>query len=115
MLNKPIYFVFTVLDLSKWKMYDFNYNFIKKNFNAELLFTDTDSLTSEIKSENVYEEFFKWKDLFDFSNYSKDSRFFDETNKKVIGNMKDQFGGVIVDEFVGLKSKMCSMKKIDGK
>ena len=115
MLNKPIYFVFTVLDLSKWKMYDFNYNFIKKNFNAELLFTDTDSLTYEIKSENVYEEFFKWKDLFDFSNYSKDSRFFDETNKKVIGNMKDQFGGVIVDEFVGLKSKMCSMKKIDGK
>ena len=29
--------------------------------------------------------------------------------------MKDQFGGVIVDEFVGLKSKMYSMKKIYGK
>ena len=29
--------------------------------------------------------FFNWKDLFDFSNYSKDSKFFDETNKKVIG------------------------------
>ena len=71
-LNKPIYVGFTVLDLSKWMMYDFHYNFIKKNFNAELLFTDTDSLTYEIKSEHVYEEFFKWKDLFDFSNYSKD-------------------------------------------
>ena len=57
--NKPIYVGFTVLDLSKWKMYDFHYNFIKKNFNAELLFTDTDSITYEIKSENVYEEFFK--------------------------------------------------------
>ena len=109
-LNKPIYVRFTVLDLSKWKMYDFHYNFIKKNFDAELLFTDTDSLTYEIKSENVYEEFFKWKDLFDFSNYSKDSRFFNETNKKVIGKMKDEFGGVVVDEFVGLKSKMYSMK-----
>ena len=85
-------------------MYDFHYNFIKKKFNAELLFTDTDSLTYEIKSENVYEDFFKWKDLFDFSNYSKDSKFFDSTNKKVIGKMKDEFGGVIVDEFVGLKS-----------
>ena len=59
MLNKPIYVGFTVLELSKWMMYDFHYNFIKKNFDAELLFTDTDSLTYEMKSENVYEEFFK--------------------------------------------------------
>ena len=55
-LNKPIYVGFTVLDLSKWKMYDFHYNFIKKKINAELLFTDTDSLTHEIKSEDVFKE-----------------------------------------------------------
>ena len=54
-----------------------------------MLFTDTDSLAYEKKSENVYEEFYKWKDLFDFSNYSKDLRFYDENNKKVIGKMKD--------------------------
>ena len=93
-LNKPIYVGF------------------KKIFDAELLLTDTDSLTYEIKSENVYEEFFKWKDLFDFSNYSKDSKFFNETNKKVIGKMKDELGGVIVTEFVGLKSLMYSIKKL---
>ena len=114
-LNKPIYIGCTVLDLSKWKMYNFHYNFVKKNFDAEFLFTDTDSLIHEIKSKNVYEEFYKWKDLFDFSNYSKDSKFFNETNKKVIGKMKDEFGGVIIIEFVGLKSKMYSIKKIDGK
>ena len=113
-LNKPIYVGFTVLDLSKWKMYDFHYNFIKKKINAELLFTDSDSLTYEIKSEHVYKEFYKWKDLFDFSNYSKDSRFYDESNKKVIGKMKDEYGGVIIDEFIGLKAKMYSIKKIDG-
>ena len=101
--------------MSRWKIYDFHYNFFKNNFDAELLFTDTDSLTSEVISENLYEEFFKCKDLFDFSNYSKDSKFFDETNKKVIGKMKDEIGGVIVNEFVGLKSKMYSIKKIDGK
>ena len=42
-----------------------------------------------MKECEVYEEFFKWKDLFDFSNCSKDSKFFDETNQKVIGKMKD--------------------------
>ena len=110
-LNKPIYIGCTVLDLSKWKMYDFHYNFIKNNFDAELLFTETDSLTYEIKSKDVYEEFYKWKDLFDLSNYSKDSKFFNETNKKVIGKMKDEFGGVIIIEFVGLKLKMYSIKK----
>ena len=53
--------------------------------------------------------------MFDFSNYSKDSKFFDNANKKVIGKMKDEYGGVIIDEFAGLKSKMYSIKKIDGK
>ena len=65
-------------------MYDFHYNFIKKNFNVELLFTDADSLTYEINSENVYEDFFKWKDLFDFSNYSKDSKFLMMLIKKLL-------------------------------
>ena len=65
-----------------------------------MLFADTDSFIYEIKSDNVYKKFFKWKDLFGFSNYSKDSKFFNETNKKVLGKMKDEFDGVILDEFV---------------
>ena len=76
------------------------------------MFTDTYSLAYKIKSEDVYENVFQHKHLFDFSNYPKDSKFFDETYKKVIGKMKDAFGGVIVNEFVGLKSKINSMKKL---
>ena len=49
----------------------------------------TDSLNYEIKSENVYEDFYKDKHLFDLSNYPKDSKFFDTVNEKVIGKMKD--------------------------
>ena len=96
-------------------MCDFHYNFIEKKFDTELLFTDTDNFTCDVKSEDVYKKIFKYKDLFDFSNYSKDLKFFNEINKKVIGKMKDEFGGVIVMEFVGLKSKIYSTKKIDGK
>ena len=56
-LNKPIYVGFTALELSKWLMYDFHDKFIKKEFDANLLFTDTGSFTYEFKSEDVYEEF----------------------------------------------------------
>ena len=109
---KSVFYVgFFVLQLRRWFMYDFHYNFIKIHFDAELLFTDTVSLTFEIKSADVFEEFFKHKHLFDFSNYPKDSKFFDQADKKVIGKMKDKFEGKIIDEFVGLKSKMYSIKK----
>ena len=80
-----------------------------------MLFTDTDSLTYEKESEDVYEEFFKHKHLFDFSNYPEDSKFFDETNKIVMGKIEDESEGKIINEFVGLKSKMYFIKNIDGK
>ena len=81
-------------------MYEFHYNFTKRDFDAELLFSDTGSLTYEIKSENVYQKLFKHKYLFDFSNYPKDSTFFDETNKKVIEKMMNEFGRVIVEDLL---------------
>ena len=84
-LNKTIYVGFTVLELSKRLMDHFHYNFIQTNFDANLLFTHQTVL---LKSEDVYEEFFKHKYLLDFSEYQ--SKFFDPTNKKVIGEMKDK-------------------------
>ena len=113
-LNKPIYVGSTVPELSKWLMYDFHYNFIKKLFDTELLFRDTGSLIYENKSEDVYEEFFKHNHLFDLSNYPKDSKFFDPTNNKVIGKMKDVFEGNSIGKFIGLKSKMhCILSDTD--
>ena len=34
-------------------MYDYHYNYIKRKFDAKLLFTDTASLTYEIKTEDI--------------------------------------------------------------
>ena len=80
-LNKPIYIGFTVLELSKWLMYDFHYNFIKKHFDAELLFTDTDSLTYEIKSDDVMKNFLS-------TNICLTSAIFQKTQSFMIVKMK---------------------------
>ena len=105
-LNAPIYVRFSILDLSKLLMYGFNYKYIKSKFHAKLLFTDTDSSVYQIKTQDVYEDFYQDKNLFDFSDYRLDSKFFDPVIKKVIGKMKDEFKGKVISEFVGLKSKM---------
>ena len=81
-------------------MYEFHYDYIKNKYDnkSKLLFTDTSSLMYEIKTEDVYGHFSNDKEIFDFSNYSTDFS----------GRMKDETGGVAIEEFVGLKSKMYS-------
>ena len=112
-LIEPIYVGFSVLDLSKLLMYGFHYKYIGSKFDAKLLFTDTDSLVYKIKTEDVYEDFYLDKNLFDFSYYGLNSKFFDPVNKKVIGKMKDEFKERIISQFVGLKSKMYSLISVD--
>ena len=74
-----------------------------------LLFTDTDSLTYKRKSKYIYREFFKHKHLFDFSNFSKDSEFYDIQNEMVVGKMKSVNKGIPINKIVGLKSEKYSM------
>ena len=96
-------------------MYELHYKYIKRKFSANLLFTDTDTLVYEIKTDNVYQAFYEDKNLFDFSDCPRDSKFFDPVNNKVTGKMKDEFKGKIINEFVGLKSKMYSIIAVDGR
>ena len=112
-LNRPAYVGMCILDLSKMLMYDFHYNYIKKMYGnrARLLFTNMDSLTYEIKAEDVYKDFWNDKDMFDNSKYPENSPYHCNANKKVIGKFKDEACGVPITEFVGLKSKMYSYVK----
>ena len=112
-LNRPAYVGMCILDLSKTLMYDFHYNYIKNKYGekAKLLFTDTDSLTYEIEAEDVYQDFWNDKNKFDNSDYPESSKYFDKTNKKVIGKFKDEAAGVPIYEFIGLRSKMYSYIK----
>ena len=86
-------------------MYDFHYNYIKNKYGnkAKLLFTDTDSLTYEIKTNDVYQDFFNNKNKFDNSDYPENSKFYDKTNKNVIGKFKDETAGLVIKEFIGLR------------
>ena len=114
-LNKPAYIGMCILELSKVLMYEFHYDYIKNKYgnNSRLLFTDTDSLMYEIKTEDVYEDFGNDKEIFNFSNYSNKSKYYDNSNKLVVGKMQDETAGVAIIEFVGLKSKMYS-NLVDG-
>ena len=110
LLDKPSYVGMCILDLSKIHMYDFHYNYIRKKYpDSQLLFTDTDSLFYHIKTDkDIYEQFWEDKDLFDNSDYPNSSKYFFGYNKKVIGKFKDEAAGKVIQEFVGLKSKMYS-------
>ena len=116
-LNRPAYVGMCILDLSKTLMYDFHYNYFKKRYGdrAKLLFTDTDSLTYETETEDVYKDFWNDKDMFDNSDYPENSPYYCNDNKKVIGKFKDEACDVPIVEFVGLKSKMYSYIKSNEK
>ena len=51
-------------------------------YDAKLSFTDTDSLVYEINTEDVYKQCFKDRELFDFSGYPIDSKYYVKQIKK---------------------------------
>jgi len=113
--NKPIDLGMCILDLSKTLMYDFHYNYIKKKYQTKvkLLMTDTDSFMYEIHTEDFFKDIHEdISDKVDTSNFEKDhSSGIERMNKKVPGMMKDECGGKIISEFVGLRAKLYAYKK----
>lgn len=110
-LNKPLYVGFAVLDISKLLMYDFHYNYMKAKYqdDVKLLFTDTDSLCYEVFCEDVYLDISKDSEYFDFSNFAPEHFLYSNKNKKALGKMKDEMGGIPIVEFCGLRSKCYSI------
>jgi len=109
-LDKPIICGVCVFDVSKVVMYDYHYNTIKKRYGnkSKLLMTDTDSLVYDIETEDVYKDMVDDSDIYDTSDYPVDHYLHSATNKKIIGKFKDENNGKIMNEFVGLRSKMYS-------
>ncbi|XP_065354937.1 uncharacterized protein LOC135949334 [Calliphora vicina] len=95
---KPIYLEFTILELMKWKMYNFHYDHMmpKYNSNIQLNYIDVNSFIYTIKTEDVYKDF---KDQLSFADTGYD-----------VGNKK-----IMLKEFVALRSKMYSVKSANFK
>ena len=128
-----------ILDLSKYLMYDFYYNVLQKRYGdkIKLLMTDTDSLVVEIETDDVYNDMGEMKEYYDFSEYRNElyeeyetpkyvfdsdeyiqdrkpvmfhnKLLYSTENQAVVGKMKDEVGGKIITEFVGLRSKLYSL------
>ena len=122
-LDKPIQIGFTILNLSKMVMFDYYYEYLKPKYGEKLklLATDTDSFIFEVETEDFYKDMYKDRSgYYDISDYPKEMRFGNgelafevkdkDGNKKRLGYFKDEYFGKVIEEFVGLKSKMYSIK-----
>ena len=108
-LNKPIYVGMSVLGISKTLMYEFWYAYIKPKYQdrSKLCYMDTDSFVIYIKTEDFYEEIVddveKWFHTLNYSKVDNRPLLIGWNKKKSV--FKDELGGKIIKEFVGLKSK----------
>ena len=92
-------------------MYEFYHNYLKARYGhkCELVYTDTDSLILDIQTEDVYKDMQEHSWLYGTSNYPKDHPLSDNRNKKVLGMMKYECGGGVINEVVAVRPKMYSV------
>lgn len=108
-LDRPIYIGFSVLELAKTHLYNFHYSVMKTLYkdNIQLCYTDTDSLLYRIFTDDFYADMKKNIRYFDTSNFESNNVFnIPKANAKIPGYFKDEMGGDIITEFVGLRAKL---------
>ena len=100
-------------------MYEFWYDYVKPKYKdkAKLCYMDTDSFVIHIKTEDFYKDIAndvgRW---FDTSNYDENDERPLPIGKKneVYGIFKDELGGRIMIEFVGIRAKTWAYLMDDG-
>ena len=113
LMNKPVYLGVLILKLSNIYMYEFWYGYVKQKYKAivKLCYMDTDMVYKKTDDNDA-------KDVetrFDTSIYKLECNSIERPfpkrkkekvkNKKVIRLMKDESGGKIIRNFVGLRIK----------
>ena len=109
--NKNYCAGFTVLELSKYLMYDMLYNKILPIVpEFRVIYSDTDSFLAETPYHP--EDFFtKIKHLCDFSKYPTSHKLYSCKNKNRLNFLKDEMAGShYISEFIGLRAKCYALK-----
>ena len=115
-VNKPVYPGQAILDLNEIVMYEFHYDYMvpKYGHRLKLCYMDMDSLVYDIKTKDFYADIADdVQTRFDMSGYIPDRPLPVGLNKMVIGLMKDELGDKIMTEFVAVRPKLYSYKKLD--
>lgn len=108
-LDRPIYIGFSILEISKTHLYNFHYSVMKKIYgdNIKLCYTDTDSLLYHIKTDDFYTDMKNNITYFDTSNFIENNIYsMPKANMQLPGYFKDEMGGDVISEFVGLHAKL---------
>ena len=110
-MNKPVYLGLLVLKLSKILMCEFWNDYVNPKYGeeAKLYYMDIDSFLVYIAAHEIYKDIAEDVETrFDTSNYQLQTPLLKGKIKNVIGLMKDELGGKIMTEFVGLRAKTYS-------
>ena len=107
-MKKPVYLALSILDLSETVMYEFWLDYVNPKYgeNAKLCYIDTDSFIVQVKTDDIYKDIaYLLKQNLTLQIFKETEHYLKEKNKKVIELMKDELGGKIMKEFVGLRTK----------
>jgi hypothetical protein len=106
----------SILDISKMSIYDFYYNIMENKYYEKviLLYMETDSLIMDMKTKDIYDDVKNIVKEFHTSDYPEDNVYgIPVVNKKVLGKFKDELNGKIMEDFIGLRSKLYAHKMFE--
>lgn len=110
---RPYYIGFSILELSKYIMYDFYYGVLQPYFGEDgvtCLYSDTDSLAIQVKSCHILHDLKNLSNNMDFSNLHHSHPLASSSNKAQLFKFKEEFALRPISRLCALKSKVYSFE-----